>query len=683
MTQPSLTTTNDSESIALAVDSRIVALETLTASHTTDLTTLDTRVDLIEDAGISIESYGAVATDYSTTTGTDCTVPFLEWIEDCYQNGFKELIFPPGRWHFNTNDILSELATRPLGSSLSATELWRMTRCLRFRGIYPQGDTQGRYAHGVRHPTELYIHTTDNSSVWLSKQALSSSECFGNWSIKNLSFIHPSDAYGIFLDLGDATLAPSVTTPESFNINIEGCHFGDTPYTTSFFTEDGSGIPRFQTDYDYPLVRISNGYGTKIGNTSFYGGPAEQLYLNCCDRPATYGDVHGIYSVVFLRSDNGGVPGTMTGLYSEHPIIQGYQINSGLLISPHSESGYRSPGTDYYDAGEKPTPTGVEWEIPAGSQYINFTALPASRSVSDYFRDKLVIKVTPSQAGQPARKLIIDEIDDANSRASILYHDRGCYTPVTISSDGDDLKRYIGHCGIFYGDEVSVTDASLNDNENSSDPNFYVCPDSLPLHFNLALGSRDTPGSQRWEIIRTVVGIESNLHGKVIGYSNDFGYPNPSALLPNEIQLINNQNIFALKSHPRFDYFVRPGFGVSSINNQAREMLVCRTSSTTDPYEGTTVPIISANDLLTNTNWSVKLPKYSDLTVVIHCYHPTGGALAGYDGASVSFGTLSSGWNTVSAQTSSTASLFILNKLADLEIAWIGFLINEMPGVIA
>ena len=127
------------------------------------------RDSLESITAVSIATFGAVGTDFTAATGPDCTDALLQHVEKNYSDGVQRpLLFPPGkRYHFNTADPLSLLAAR--NPTLSADQVWDMTSNLMLLGAFPQHEAQGREAAGVKHPTEIHVHTTGNSDVWIKK----------------------------------------------------------------------------------------------------------------------------------------------------------------------------------------------------------------------------------------------------------------------------------------------------------------------------------------------------------------------------------------------------------------------------------------------------------------------------------------------------------------------------------
>ena len=59
----------------------------------------------------------------------------------------------------------------------------------------------------------------------------------------------------------------------------------------------------------------------------------------------------------------------------------------------------------------------------------------------------------------------------------------------------------------------------------------------------------------------------------------------------------------------------------------------------------------------------------------IRCYHPAGSVnLTMYDGVGAATNhALVAGWQTITGVTDVAATIFQINKLTDLEIAWVGF----------
>ncbi len=632
-----------------------------------------------ETTAVSITKYGAVGTDFTAATGPDCTDALLQHIEKNYTDGVQRpLFFPPGkRYHFNTADPLSLLAAR--NPTLTADQVWDMTSILSLVGAFPQHETQGREAAGVKHPTEIHVHTTGNSDVWIKKHRRADSVKFGNWSIKNLTFVHPADGKGKFLELGDP--AGNYTTGDFRGLTIQDCYFSSVHYhrtARNWMVDSGADGMTYQVDDDYPLIHICNGYDVIIENVGIRGGPSEQILLEQCDAPQLLGVVHSLLAVIGIRVNalpdsglQGGVPGELH-CYIEDPIHVGIVADAGRFIAPRVEVGYDG-GYDI-DADPYPMVAGITWSIAAGDDKIVFAGFPAGKSLKHYAKAYTTIHVTPTDVSQPPRAFLLTKIDDANGHAFFKESAGGCYVPAAIAGTGDNVIRRHAQSVILHGDSASMTAPSLARNlPSEGQPNWSLVPGRTPMYFETPTHfSGSDPTNQFGEVIKHVVGTQFRIHTPV--YVGALETPDhPSVIQNRELVAYDANVLLPLRHASKFDFYCPPGFGVSASNNRSRELLF-RKSSTDEPREGKKVWVTRPDDL-TASGLQYTLPNFQSMDYTIRCYHPAGSVnLTMYDGVGAATNhALVAGWQTITGTTDVAATLFQINKLTDLEIAWVGF----------
>lgn len=671
------------ESISSAIDS--------ISDNSADIINNSTNISILEEPGISITKFGAVPTSHSATTGTDITDAILQYVEDNYYNGtFRTLIIPPGRWHASTNDIFSLLAAR--NPALTADQVWDMTTMFRIRGDYGhQNPAQGKESSGHIHPVEICVNLTNDTDCFIRKHSRSDGKEFGNWSIQNITFTHLTGKHGCFLELGDPLAEFSLTDVECHGIDIEGCYFTSPHWRDDYSVdEDGDGIC-FQTDYIAPLVRITNCYEVFMTETSFRGGPAEQLVLHMCDRPRVH-NVRGYIPITFMRVTGNGVPGIFTGCYSEVAVMSAYVADNGQFIAPRSEIGYDNLLPLETSTAPKTMPASISWSIAAGSQYIQFTGLPTTnpKTIGNYIRPYQTIRLTPTTSNQPARTFQILEVDDDNDRVAFGEYDGKCYVPRAISGIGTGVSRNYASNATLIGERISMRDCSFGRNfANNGCPNWTIMPVTHPVHFNLLSASGNTPTGQYGEIISHGHGTVFGMMAKVIKSYNEMP-KHPDVMPEHDIPLYNDNYCGASRYTPNYKYFAAPGRCVLSDGGtfSGREYLY-RRATATDPHEGEKPWIWRMDDYTTPfaspttvDNLRLYFPAYAGFDFDMRIYHATGGAnIIIYDGNSnQSFGPLTAGWQTVSGTLASNATLFMVNPYyynpasfnTGLEIAWVG-----------
>lgn len=678
MSGPTLTVTiNGNPETTTALETRVATVETGLTANGASITDLTTRMGYRESMGVLFSSYGAVAG--TSSDGDDCTDALLDYLEDVWNDGspiYRPLLFSAGYWHFKQADIFSLLETE---RGYTGDNLWGITRILCMGGIYAQGDAQGLEAGGIIHPVQLIIHTDDNDEKWISKYRRNDGVLFGNWEIFNLSFRHPSGGKGTFLELGDPNNAG--TTAEFRNVVIRDCYFTAEKIRNVYATDEGDDGVCFQTEYTAPLVQINNGYQLKLENVGFSGGGSAQLIFQKVDRPVFVGDVHFVDGIEGLRTTGNGVPGQLNTAYAEN-CLWGFVADSGDFGGSRSEIGYDELHASHLKLGPRDVPAAMNWSIAAGASYIQFFDVPATKTLSNYFRYGMEIELNPDQVGQPSRPFVIIGVDDDNERLTFAESSKGCYVPVAISgAAGSSVTRHIGSCATFITNRIKADGVFFERNNstgNPGSPNWCIVPQSnKAVDFSVSTGSGALPAGQYGHLVKHVAGTSNNVMSRVILSGNEVQHPpHPGYVASHQIPAWNANYYGAERIQG--GWRAVPGRCVSVANNQARELLFAQASAV-DPLLGYAPYVFRMNDLLSVAYLRLFFPAYAGQVAVIRAYHPSGGSGFTYDGVSFQEITYAANWGYYTQQLNASASLFRIDDLTDLEIASVDMLDGSYP----
>lgn len=486
----------------------IAAAELTISGHTTDISTLDGRLDSAETNITTLDGRAdAVDTSLTSLDGrldtVEATLTSLGLRNRRVLN-FSEYGTPNNPAYDNTPDLEQALAdARDVGGAVIWFGDYKEWHFLSAIDANPVSEDDMRHYDSVillglaeentvqhqeeaeygnvadTYNTRLVINTSDGATWWDQTRSYR----FGPLSFRNLTFRTASNTNVFsFGDLG-------VNVPSFRGVMIKDCYFtngDDLGTTTSWLTNHetkGYILPTYRT-YG---IQVRRGYDVLIQNCTFRGWSGAGV-LNIQGDRVVMDNCHSILcTLVHDEYDPGAgtlhVPTVISNCWSEAYQWTGLYAESALISNWRAETGYSAAYTP--DIDKYALPATVDWAITAGDDEITFTNLPSGAVMANYFFKGMIIELTPDDASEatvPSRFFCVTAVNA--SSLTFANATQSSYVSRSIAGSGDNLYRRAGIGMTLVGDRITVNGFSCGSNENQDHPEFAFVPGTHSVELN-------------------------------------------------------------------------------------------------------------------------------------------------------------------------------------------------------
>lgn len=603
---------------------------------------------------------------------------------------------PAGVWPVKTPDLFG---------AWSAAE-HAATRTLSLFGVKSEYEGQDSEQNRNTPSSVIELDFPSDSDFWLERYSTegNSNYQFGNWEFRNLRIEVPTGQRGSFLKLGPSS---DIEARSAFRgLTIRDCKFGyfDHPYGANRpWLRDTTGAENVGWIHDptrtCTAIELINAYDVKIEHNTFRGW-TWSIRANEADSPV----IGGNHYIITMRGPTlygDGVPGTIgPHEYCEDVMVTGHCLDTGDLLTPRVETGYRNIGTPQErDApvGAYPLHTGMTWSIAQRSDQLVLANFPPGYDATHYLLDWSVIKLTPSDSSIEPYHAIIKDVTATGAtihQAYTVETDPGVYQygpmahPRAVSGSATQLLRCYGVSTVISG-LSTIHGGSIGRNEQVADvPLAVVCPDRRPIPI-IGLTFAASLDQEGVVLARVHYGSQFLVHGGVVQTGGNFKIDHPCAATPERYPEYNaNQRSwlpeFKAPNGKRYDFGILPGYGIKVGNNHARELTLRRATAAdaADLEFPTRLPwVIKPADITFTAYWQPAIEETGcrlDIRVWSNGAHTAANGLHVYDGSPGGSNqyALVDGWQTITHDADPLATtLAIYNSTTGggaLEIAWIG-----------
>lgn len=568
----------------------------------------------------------------------DYTPALIAAMSDHTANG--EFWFPPGEYYF-----YGPLPTSEYPELFNAFKWFAApTAATRQHRVEPGN------SHDMRRSVQFKIYLSNESAIWLS---LAREYRLGPISITGgialtltykgnlISIGDPAENSASYVSIRGLKLECDLDREmhyASIDVDGEGNKWLEDKGANGFVLNRPNQSFGLRMSHCYDVQLDVNTRGLKYGVINIR-----------CDRPR--GSVIGLSNGRTLVETNmQGVASQWTNVWEENSMI-------GSIVAGHVADfrGETNP-MDSTPPGAYALPSAVTWDIVEGGTAINFYSWAGGYDARDYFEPWTVIKVTPDDAQEPSRYLLVTTV--AANSVSFFDPASKSYVPRPIEGTGDRITRYFGIPLTCLGSRCDIASRSTGENFLSI-PDCAIVPGGTPLRVAGNSNGRgwDANSAQLPIIVASCVGAQEQVFGGVdiLGTADVPSHPlvNSSDAGPR----FERRTREAFYDYPTNTITAVPGRGVSSINNCSLNLLF----RTAQEENGQIVNVYNPLDAGATYGWEVRDPrlrKTRNTAVIARVFNPNGGTIVifcqGENTGGVNANAVP-GWSTVSFTMPSAA----------------------------
>lgn len=566
---------------------------------------------------------------------TDYTATLVLWMSKrTSADEPRDLIFLPGEYHFYG----------PLDTSSEIWDAfsWSSAPAAGTRQHRPEGGNRNEHARRVH----FVIHLDSEDDVWMDIQR--PTYRFGPISITgNMAFTIVDE--GSLFRFGDPEEDDqSVATMRGLRIEADldrtTHHYGslDTGDGREWLIDDAThGFLFNRTNQSFGLS-MHHCYDVRLDINAW--GLKYAVINHACDHPR--GSIMGLSCGRTLLEYGASVNSVWTDVWEENPVI-------GSCFTGHITDfrGETNP-TATPETGIYALPSSVDWDITAGDDHITFSSWDGAYDARDYFEPYTVIRLDPSESGEPDRWLLITAV--AANEVDFFEANAKSYVSRDISGTGASCYRYFGIPGIAYDSRFDV--ASLSSISNIASIPWFAAAPGLQggrIAGNTAGRGTDPNSAQETLIIGSSIGIQEGVAQSgvdIVGLGGRSNHPlvNRTDIAPPRFDRRTRECIY-VPANPvtgAEDYWIAEvGRGVSTINDTARD-------STFHPLtEANGEAVWGYRPSDGDSGWQIfdsRLEEATETTVHARVYSAAGATPSCYGGAGATeTDTASAGWDDV------------------------------------